>query len=182
MMVSSVHHCHITCKYRWVIKNECIRFVVQSESIYVLKTKVLYKLANIRLYICFLKWFKSLKSEANTFCLQTTSLWLHDCSCCLTCQPAQFHCWRSYVASPYHIKLHCNKRTKAYGCSLSQFILTCTVTVTCNNCNAVPDSGFQSNFSNMTRERQCCFNLLWVICRTAAGVMWNAICGMTVIG
>jgi len=34
-------------------KNECVWLFMQSESIYVLKTKAPYKLANIPLYICF---------------------------------------------------------------------------------------------------------------------------------
>jgi len=53
IMVSSMHHCHIARKYHLAIMNECVRLVMQSEAIYVLKTKALYKPANDLLYICY---------------------------------------------------------------------------------------------------------------------------------
>ena len=48
-----MHHCHIARKYHLAIMNECVRLVMQSEAIYVLKTKALYKPANDLLYICY---------------------------------------------------------------------------------------------------------------------------------
>jgi len=52
IMVTSMHRCHCT-QVPVSDKNESVRLAMQSESTYVLKTKALYKLANILLYICF---------------------------------------------------------------------------------------------------------------------------------
>jgi len=112
---------------------------MRSESTYVLKTKALYNLVNISLYICFRK---------KLFCLQTTSLRSHD-----RIVVQRFVAPGSVVDDRMSqvciMSLYCKERTNT--------LRTFTFLIyfdqywyrhMCNNCNAVQDSGFQSNFRN----------------------------------